>query len=360
VSDATTDIGDLVEYPIPFINAVTVMPLVYRHFKPIWWLNNRHLQTLYPTLARKTPPLKRQRERVFTPDGDFIDLDWHGDNKKHIVILLHGLSGSSQSGYILGLQQALTQIGFSSVAINFRGCSGEPNWLARCYHSGETEDIDFIYRILRERYPQSALAAIGFSLGGNVLLKWLGEQGDELDLFAAAAISAPLVLSECANTLDQGFSRIYRRYLLGELKHYIRRKKLFLKQTGSTEEAEKLYRLGDLSAIQSFWQYDDQVVARLHGFKNVDDYYTRSSSRQFLSSIRVPTLMIQSQDDPFMTSAILPNASELAPDVELEIYNSGGHVGFIGSHRFLRTRYWLDTRLPDFLREQVKHYQGLP
>ena len=272
------------------------MPLIHCHFKPAWWLNNRHLQTLYPTLMRKTPPLKRQRERLITPDGDFLDLDWHGESKKNIVILLHGLSGSSHSSYILGMQHALKQYGFSSVAMNFRGCSGEPNRLARCYHSGETEDVAFVYQNIRHRYPMSALAAIGFSLGGNVLLKWLGEQESNVEMFAAAAISVPLVLSECASQLDHGFSRIYRKYLLGELKCYIQSKKHYLKRNGLIDEVEKLSQLGDLSPIDSFWKYDDRVVAPLHGFKDVHDYYARSSSRQFLSTIRVPTLLIQSQD----------------------------------------------------------------
>ena len=332
------------------------MPLIHHHFKPTWWLNNRHLQTLYPTLLRKAVALRRQRERLLTPDGDFLDLDWHGDNKNVIVILLHGLSGSSHSGYILGLQHALNQDGISSLAINFRGCSGEPNWRARCYHSGETEDIDFVYQVLRQRYPKSSFAAVGFSLGGNVLLKWLGEQGKNIALFAAAAISVPLVLSECATKLDQGFSRIYRRYLLGELKHYIHQKQRYLKQNGSLEEAEKLSQLGDLSDIHSFWQYDDQVVARLHGFKDANDYYARSSSRQFLSAIRVPTLVIQAKDDPFMTQDVLPDASELAPEVNLEIYSCGGHVGFVEGHGNFRAGYWLDKRVPAFLREQLKHH----
>ncbi|MGY6274102.1 hydrolase [Methylomonas sp. MgM2] len=329
------------------------MPLIQRHFKPVWWLKNPHLQTLYPTLMRKASPLKRQRERIFTPDHDFLDLDWYGNDKRHIVILLHGLTGSSRSSYILGLQYALNQYGFSSVAINFRGCSGESNLRARCYHSGETEDVAFVYKIVRQRYPKSALAAAGFSLGGNVLLKWLGEQGRELNLFAAAAVSVPLVLSECANKLDQGFSRIYRKYLLDELKRYMRNKQYALEQNGLLAEARKISALGDLSAIRSFWQYDDQVVARLHGFKDVDDYYTRSSSRQFLASIQLPTLLIQARDDPFMTEAILPNASELAPKVDLEIYDCGGHVGFVGSRRLSRIHYWLDQRVPQYLSEKL-------
>ncbi|QPK62360.1 hydrolase [Methylomonas sp. LL1] len=330
------------------------MPVLQRDFKSVWWLNNPHLQTLYPALWRKAVPLDRRRERLSTADGDFIDLDWYGDNNRALVILMHGLSGSSSSGYILGLQQVLLDQGFSSVAMNFRGCSGEPNRLARCYHSGETEDIAFVYQSLRQRYPDAAMAAVGFSLGGNVLLKWLGEQGDKLSLFAAVAVSVPLVLSECASKLDKGFSRIYRRYLLTELKHYIRNKQRYLDQHGFDQEAEKLRRLGDLSDIHSFWQYDDRVVAKLHGFKDVADYYSRASSRQFLPAIRVPTLLIQAKDDPFMTRSVLPDAAELAPCMVMEVCSGGGHVGFVGGRKLHSAAYWLDKRIPAFLREKLE------
>lgn len=329
------------------------MPISQHCFRPAWWLNNPHLQTLYPALLRKVPPLQRKRERLSTPDGDFIDLDWYGENKGVIVILLHGLSGSSESGYIIGLQRALQQCGFASVAMNFRGCSGEPNRLARCYHSGETEDIGFVHQSLSQRYPEAAFAAVGFSLGGNVLLKWLGEQGDKVNLSAAVAVSAPLLLNECATKLDNGFSRIYRKHLLDELKHYMHAKQRFLQTNGLEAEADKLAGLGNLADIQSFWQYDDRVVAKLHGFSDVHDYYRRSSSRQFLAAIRVPTLLIQAEDDPFMTPAVLPSADELAPLVQLEVCSGGGHVGFVVSRNRCSADYWLEQRIPLFLRKYL-------
>lgn len=321
-------------------------------FRPAWWLDNPHLQTIFPALLRRPRMLLRRRERLATPDADFIDLDWYGDGDLPLAILLHGLSGSSHSSYILGLQRALLAQGFASVAMNFRGCSGESNRLARCYHSGETEDMDFLYRTLRQRYPGRAIAAVGFSLGGNVLLKWLGERGGQLDLFAAVAVSVPLVLSECATRLDYGFSKIYRDRLLAELKQYMQDKFRHLQAIGADREVAKLRDLGDLSAIRSFWQYDDRVVAKLHGFAGVDDYYCRSSSRQFLPKIRVPTLLIQAADDPFMTSAVLPEPGELSPQVALELHENGGHVGFVGCYRGLKADYWLDSRIPRFLREQ--------
>lgn len=327
-------------------------------FKPSWWLRNGHLQTLYPALFRKNRPHPSiRRERLPTPDGDFVDIDYCGDGTKPLVILLHGLTGSSQSGYIIGLQQVLLDRGYRSAALNFRGCSGESNNLARCYHSGETEDVDFLYRIMRQRHPGLPIAAVGFSLGGNVLLKWLGEQGSKLDLFAAVAVSVPLVLSSCATRLDTGLSKLYRANLIKDLKSYIQRKQAHLDRLENLEEAHKLRQLGDLSDIRSFWQYDDRVVARLHGYKNVHDYYQRASSRQFLRSITVPTLVIQAIDDPFMTRSVLPDAEELGSKVNLEITKGGGHVGFICGNRPFRPDYWLEQRIPDFISEHCPGYK---
>jgi len=332
--------------------------IIQSTFKPAWWLKNTHLQTIFPAFFRiARPPATLRRERLSTPDNDFLDIDHCGEAGQPIVILLHGLTGSSESGYIKGLQHTLAKLGLRTVALNFRGCSGESNRLARCYHSGETEDIHFLYRTLREREPETPMAAIGFSLGGNVLLKWLGEQGERLDLFAAIAVSVPLVLSLCASKLDSGFSKIYRKRLLNELKHYVRLKLQHLETLGIEAEAEKIRQLGNLSDISSFWQYDDIVVAKLHGYRDVHDYYQSSSSRQFLKSIAVPTLVIQAADDPFMTVEVLPEAHELSPAVQLEIAQSGGHVGFVTGTYPFRPRYWLEQRIPEYLLQHIKSCQ---
>ncbi|MCF6250806.1 MAG: hydrolase [Methylococcaceae bacterium] len=323
-------------------------------FKPAWWLNNTHLQTIFPSFFRKTTcHTDVWRERLITPDNDFVDLDFCGKGKQPLVILLHGLTGSSQSGYIKGLQQVLIDQGFRSVALNFRGCSGESNNLARCYHSGETEDIHFVYQTLRKREPDVAIAVVGFSLGGNVLLKWLGEQGNKLSLFCAISVSVPFVLSSCATRLDSGFSRIYRNNLLNELKDYIKIKQQHLLTTGQHKEAEKISQLGDLSEIKSFWQYDGQVVAKLHGYKSAEDYYQKSSSRSFLKTIAIPTLLIQSQDDPFMSKDVIPGHNELSAMVCLELTQGGGHVGFVGGINPFKPEYWLEQRIPEFLQQQL-------
>ncbi len=328
--------------------------LITSNFKPAWWLTNPHLQTLYPNLYRKVPSIPLNRERLITPDGDFIDIDGCKKNgQQPIIILLHGLTGSSQSGYIKGLQHRLAKQNFRSIALNFRGCSGEYNHSSRCYHSGETGDIDFLYRTLREREPDTPIAVIGFSLGGNVLLKWLGEQNDNLDLFAAAAVSVPLVLGVCANKLDTGFSKVYRKNLLTELKDYIHLKRDYLQQIGHHKEAEILANIGDLTSVNSFWQYDQQVIATLYDFASAEDYYQQSSSRQFLRAITTPTLIIQAQDDPFMTPDVLPTIDELSPTVQLEVTPAGGHVGFISGNNPLKPQYWLEQRLPEFLQQHL-------
>ncbi len=322
------------------------------HFKPAWWLRNAHGQTLWPAVFRRLPPPPTWRERLRTRDGDFVELDWCGEEDGPLVILLHGLSGSSRSSYIIGLQRALLKRNLRSVAMNFRGCGGQPNDTARCYHSGDTEDLDHLYEEIRHRQPNVPLAAVGFSLGGNVLLKWLGTQGRDPGLSAAVAVSAPMILNLCADRMDVGFSRLYRNQLLRELKGYIHWKKNHLRKIGNGPEAEKLERLGDLSAIRSFWDYDGQVVAGLYGFEDARDYYAKSSSRQFLQAISTPTLIIHSRDDPFMTPQAIPSAAELSPAVRLEITAGGGHVGFVSGNIPGFPRYWLEQRIPVFLAER--------
>ena len=329
------------------------MQRVVPPFKPAWWLPGPHLQTLWQSLFRHRPQPSVQRERLDTPDGDFLDLDWHGPAHGPVVLLLHGLSGSARSPYIRGLQCALAARGWRTAALNFRGCSGQPNRTWRAYHSGETGDLHHVYHHLRRQHPAAPLAVVGFSLGGNVLLKWLGEQVDGVQPLAAVAVSAPLRLELCATRLNQGISRLYRNQLLRELKAFVRWKTAALHKAGLPDEAARLEALGDLGPIRTFEGYDGRVVAGLYGFRDAADYYRQSGARPFLRHITRPTLVLHASDDPFMTPEVVPTASELAPSVRLEVSPSGGHVGFIGGRWPWRPEYWLEQRIPAFLEQAL-------
>ncbi len=339
-------------------------------FQPAPWLRNAHLQTMWAPLFRKTPVLHRQRERLELPDSDFLDLDWNiadnGNNavdteSRPLVVLFHGLTGSSNSAYILGMQQALEDRDWDSVAVNFRGCSGRPNRLPRAYHSGETGDVDFVLSVCRERYPERTILAIGYSLGGNALCKWLGEQGREKTntgkaniIDGGVVVSAPYELARCATRLDQGFSKIYRKRLIDELTQGITLKKNLYRHTAQEDYLYRLESLGPLEEIKSFWQFDDRVVAPLHGFSSAQDYYQRSSARQFVPDIKIPTLLVHAIDDPFMPEDVAPTSEECPAGVELALTSQGGHVGFVtGSWLPWKTEFWLEEYIPGWMEQQL-------
>lgn len=320
-------------------------------FVPAKWLSNPHIQTLWPFAFRKAAVLVRRRERLITADNDFFDVDWYGEGRRSVVILIHGLTGSSSSHYILGLQQVLEQQGYTTAALNFRACSGEPNLKAGSYHAGFTDDIDQLYQAICSRYPSTPVYAVGFSLGANIMLKWLSENANELDIKKSVAVSVPFKLSHCADRVDRGISRIYRYHLISEMKKKLAHKRVFLKANKLFEEANKLEELGDISQIKSFWQFDNDVVARLHGFDDVHDYYKKTSSIGFLKNIRTETLLIQSLDDPFLTPNVLPQMEQLSATTTLEVMSNGGHVGFI-EQTGSGLEYWLEKRIPNFLLAQ--------
>ncbi|QPL47860.1 hydrolase [Halomonas sp. A40-4] len=319
-------------------------------FSPSRWLPGGHLQTLYSPFFRSELLLARERERMTLKDGDFLDLDWYGrrDDDTPCVILLHGLTGSSSSRYILGQQQALALRGWQSVAVNWRGCSGQPNQLARGYHSGVSDDLAEVVGMLSMRRPAQPLAAIGYSLGGNVLLKYLGEQGSATPLQAAAAVSVPFRLDHSAERIRQGMSKIYQARFLRDLGHYMKDKRQRFSINGDPDEYAKLLALGSLKGMSTLWEFDERVTAPLHGFSSAADYYQRCSSLYFVSSITVPTLIIQAQDDPFLYPESAPPPQSLPSSVTLEFHRQGGHVGFIeGTPR--SPGYYLERRLPAWL-----------
>lgn len=316
-------------------------------FKPAWWLPNPHLQTLWPAVIRRNiKNLELERERLELPDGDFIDLDWVDKNLQGpLVIILHGLEGSIDSHYAKGMLLAIHQQGWRGVFMHFRGCSGEPNRLERGYHSGETTDFGFLVQTLREREPATPLGAIGYSLGGNVLLKWLGETASKNYLKAAIAISVPFELHKAAERIQEGFSRFYQWYFLKCLRDRLEEK--FQKYPPSID-------FSFLATVETMRDFDNKLTAPLHGFIDANEYYTTASSRQYLGAIQVPTLIVHAKDDPFMTEDVIPKVMELSEYVKLEVTEAGGHVGFVGGKYPWKPVYWLEERVPKFLMEFFK------
>lgn len=330
------------------------MSAAHPRFCPAFGLGNPHLQTLWGPLWRKQPALPLERERVWLDDGDFIDLDWHGPHAPHapLVLVLHGLTGSSTSPYVAGLQRQLGAHGCASVALNWRGCSGEPNLLPRSYHSGASEDLLHVLHHLGKLRPMAPLYAVGYSLGGNILLKHLGETGASSPLQAAVAVSVPFRLDQCADRMTKGFSKVYQAHFMRAMLGYLADKRRRFQHEGQQEGLAALEALGPLQGIRTFWDFDGQVTAPLHGFEDAQDYYRRSSSRYFLNAVAKPTLIIQAQDDPFVFPHSLPTASEMSPSIEFELQAQGGHVGFVdGSLR--RPGYYLERRIPHWLNQWI-------
>jgi predicted alpha/beta-fold hydrolase len=313
------------------------------HPEPPWWHRNRHLQTILPKFFLPHPEVPlRDRERLELPDGDFVDLDWIGPRPGPagpVVLILHGLEGSAESHYAKALLAALHDHGWPGGVLHFRGCSGEPNRLTRSYHAGDTGDLTWILE--RMAAPGRQIYLVGYSLGGNVLLKYLGERGRRSAAVAAVAISVPFDLQDSAAALNEGFSRFYKWHLLRTM-----RRKLKDRYPGG-QNAPFSWRRA--MAARSFYEFDDAVTAPLHGFGGADHYYQMCSSGRFLKSIRTPTLLIQAADDPFMTPAALPRPADLPDCVTLDLSRYGGHVGFIEGGRPWRPESSLTARIVRFL-----------
>jgi hypothetical protein len=324
-------------------------------FKPARLLANPHLQTLWPTFCRDLPEVQRREEKLLLPDGDHLWLHWGAAPVANgvVVAILHGITGSSDSPYARGLQHRLDQRGIASVVINARGNAGRYNSRAECSYAGETNDIDAALRHLGEQHRATKIVAIGYSLGGSRLLNYLVEERCSAALVAAATVCVPLDLGVCARRLDQGFSRVYRRHLLNELITDFAARRAHLR-AHFPAQAPRFDALGELTGIRNFVDYDNRVIAPLYDFKDADDYYRQCSTLPKLHGIKVPTLMIQAADDPFMTPAVLPAAAQLSDDITLEVSRHGGHVGFVGGS-LRQPVYWLESRLLQWL---VGHIGG--
>ncbi len=306
-----------------------------------WWLRNAHAQTIYGSLFSRTPRVALRRERWDTPDGDFVDVDFvDGPADAPWVHLFHGLEGSSDSPYARKLMDHVARRGWRGTVFHFRGCSGEPNRLPRAYHSGDSAEVGWALDEIRKRAGASALHAVGISLGGNAFAKWLGERGEEARPIVASAVivSAPLDLMAAGEALGRGFALVYARHFLATLKAI---------SLAKLARFPGLYDAATVRAARTLREFDNVVTAPVHGFRDPDDYWTRSSAKPLLAAIRVPTLLVNARDDPFLPESALPTEREVSSAVKLEFPSRGGHVGFV-SGPFPGNIEWLPHRILHF------------
>jgi uncharacterized protein len=339
------------------------------------WLPTSHVQTIVPALFARLPAVNYRRERWDTPDGDFIELDWlvheppvhsaaavNGSRPSTVngssngasqppapdtplFVLFHGLEGSSGSHYARTLMAAAHELGWDGVVPHFRSCSGSLNLLPRFYHLADSNEVDWVLRRLRDTH-RGPIVVAGVSLGGNVLLRWLGERREDASIIsAAAAISAPLDVHAGGHALSQGFGKIYTRSFLKTLK---------VKALQKLEQYPGLFDANAMLASRTMYEFDNVVTAPLHGFRDTDDYWTRATTRPLLPAVTVPTLVLNARNDPFLPGTVLPARHEVSAAIELDQPQHGGHVGFM-TGRFPGRIDWLSRRVFNYLRPFVDH-----
>ena len=320
--------------------------IVASSFRPPRWLQNRHLQTVLPTMPwayARFPKIRR--EILQLPDGDETAVDWLDQPDPPpvtapLLLILHGLEGSARSSYARMLMARAASLGWHACVMHFRDCGDYSNRLPRRYHAGETNDLRHFLTRLAASEQVGPLAAVGYSLGGNVLLKYLGEAADATPLRAASAVCVPLNLHLCAEALNSAFSKVYQTYLLIRMKNALRRK--FNRHSAA-------FNWDKAMSARTFGEFDDVVTAPLHGFRGMDDYYDRCSAMNFLRAIERPTLIVNSIDDPFMTPAVIPSPELLSEHITIEVSDFGGHVGFIDGGTPWKPRFYLPDRITAFL-----------
>ncbi|MFZ0712524.1 MAG: alpha/beta fold hydrolase [Terrimicrobiaceae bacterium] len=314
------------------------MPVISSRFNPPWPLRNGHLQTILPGILKWRTRVPYQRERLELADGDFLDLDWLPSGGRRLAILSHGLEGSSRDVTMRGMAAALHRAKWDVLAWNYRGCSGEMNRLLRLYHSGETTDLAIIVGHAAEHF--ATLALVGFSLGGNLVLKYLGEARPHAAVAAAVALSPPVNLAASVRALDQQRgNRLYLRRLIASVVRKVKAK--------ARNFPERIHE-SQTQGIHGFADFDDRFTAPVHGFRDAADYWTKCSSQQFLPAITVPTLIVSARNDPFLTPDCFPIAEAEQNDLLfLETPETGGHLGFLDSWNGGQT--WAERRVIEFL-----------
>ena len=341
----------------PFDQPRLSFHLVMSDFHPAWWLPGSHAQTLWGKLFRREPIQPTSVERWTTPDGDFVDIHRLGSSSNGPrLLLLHGLEGTIRSQYAQGFLREAARRGWAADMLIFRSCGSEMNHTRRFYHSGDTADLGFVIDRLLQQHPDQSLFLVGVSLGGNVLLKYLGERGNLLDsrIKAAVAISVPFDLARSSSHINRGFARVYQRHFMRSLK-----RKAF----------EKLDRFPDLIArdrlqgLGTMYEFDDAVTAPIHGFRDAEHYYASSSSLRWIDQISIPTLLLSAVDDPFLPRSVLEDVRSVAsrnPKLHLEFPAHGGHVGFVGGRNPFSPRYYAEQRACEFLANHAARDIALP
>lgn len=322
------------------------MPVLTSDYKPSLLFKNKHFNTIFRTFFMNITNVYK-RKRLELEDGDFIDLDFSTNNSDTVVIALHGLEGSSESKYILAISKYLNKENIDVVAINHRGCSGEPNRLMQSYHSGRTDDLNAVLNYLDKNYNYQKIIILGYSLGGNMTLKYLGEQGENIleKVKCGIAISVPCDLTTSSVALESNENKIYMKKFMKTLKPKALHK---LKQFPNSFLKED-----KILAVQSFYDHDNLYTAPAHGFKDAEDYWKKNSSKPFLSNIKIPTLLINALDDTFLSEECYPiEAAENNGSFFLEMPKHGGHVGF-NSKVISEKGFWLEKRILKFIKQQL-------
>lgn len=320
------------------------MPLITSDYRPPFYFRNGHLATVIPSAFRKVKGVNYERERIDTSDGDFLDLDWSLRSESHnLVIISHGLEGSSERPYVMGVVKYFNEQNWSALAWNCRSCSGEINRMPRFYHHGATEDLEAVvnHALSTGKYRQIVL--VGFSMGGSMTLKYIGERTLDEKIIAACAYSVPVDLGSSVDELAKKGNRFYRERFL---------KKLAVKIKAKAQKFPDVIDANGIDAIQYFPEFDNKYTAPLHGFKNADDFYNRASSKHHLSSVEIPTLLVNALNDPFLPEECYPvDACKNHKNIYLETPAYGGHVGF--TLRKTSASY-MDQRSFNFVQQYLK------
>lgn len=318
-------------------------------FSAPWWLRNCHVQTVLPLAFKTRNNIPYQLQRLALPDGDYVDVFWcepshqRPEAKQPVAIVMHGMGGCFASHYVPGTIRALLKRGYRVAFLHARGCSGEPNRLPVTFHAADTSELNHLVNFIHKKFPAAPVVAVGFSLGGSILLKWLGERAAAASISAAVAVCVPFELAITADAINQGFARLYQLYLLQRLKE------LAIAKLAVHPAPLNAKQIKDVKTLRD---YDHRMTAKINGFASVDDYYATASSRQYLGTITVPTLILNAADDPFVPPASVPTEQELSDSVMLELPPHGGHVGFLRAASPTMPRYF-DERIPAYFGEFV-------